>query len=114
MLKLCLLVAYVRPSRQLLEFYRNKIVEYENEHEALIKKFMELKGSCQDPHQLECEMKQREAEIAELQKVLSDMQVFLFKEREGVLNLYQENDSFKVRFKCSVNTVACSSCLEPA
>lgn len=90
------LSAYVRPSRQLLEFYRKKIAEYGNDHEALIKKIAELKNSYQDSHQLEYEMKQREGEIGELQKALSDMQVFLFKEREQVLNLYGENDSFKV------------------
>jgi len=42
-------------------------------------------------------MKQRDDEIAELQKALSDMQVFLFKEREEVLKLYNQNDQFKVR-----------------
>ena len=42
-------------------------------------------------------MRQREEEIAELQKALSDMQVYLFQEREHVLRLYSENDRLKIR-----------------
>ena len=41
-------------------------------------------------------MRQREEEIAELQKALSDMQVYLFQEREHVLRLYAENDRLKI------------------
>ena len=90
------LAVYVRPSRQLLDFYRKKIAQYENEHDTQVKKLSEYKKSHEEQHQLDCEVKQREDEIAELQKALSDMQVFLFKEREQVLKLYAENDSFKV------------------
>jgi len=42
-------------------------------------------------------LRQREEEIAELQKALSDMQVYLFQEREHVLRLYAENDRLKIR-----------------
>ncbi len=42
-------------------------------------------------------MRQREEEIAELQKALSDMQVYLFQERENVLRLFAENDRLKIR-----------------
>lgn len=42
-------------------------------------------------------MRQREDEIGELQKALSDMQVFLFQERENVLRLYAENDRLKLQ-----------------
>jgi len=47
-------------------------------------------------HKLQWEQRQREDEIAELQKALSDMQVYLFQEREHVLRLYAENDRLKV------------------
>ena len=47
-------------------------------------------------HKIQWELRQREAEIQELQKALSDMQVFLFQEREHVLRLYAENDRLKV------------------
>lgn len=64
-------------------------------------------------HKNHWEIRQREEEIAELQKALSDMQVivafelflvnliqlqvFLFQEREHVLRLYAENDRLKIK-----------------
>ena len=36
--------------------------------------------------------------LVELQKALSDMQIYLFQEREHVLRLYSENDRLKVRY----------------
>ena len=42
-------------------------------------------------------MRQKDDEIAELQKAISDMQVFLFQEREQVLKLYAENDRLKIQ-----------------
>jgi coiled-coil domain-containing protein 77 len=42
------------------------------------------------------EIRQKDDEIAELQKAISDLQVFLFQEREQVLKLYSENDRLKV------------------
>lgn len=47
-------------------------------------------------HKFQWEMRQREEEIVELQKALSDMQIYLFQEREHVLRLYAENDRLKV------------------
>ncbi|KAF6021040.1 CCDC77 [Bugula neritina] len=90
-------IEYVRPSKQLLDFYRKKIIQYENEHDIVVKKLSEYSKSHEDEHYLECEVKQRDEEIAELQKALTDMQLFLFKEREQVLQLYTENDTFKAR-----------------
>ena len=49
-------------------------------------------------HKLEWNLQQREEEIAELQKALSDMQVCLFQEREHVLRLYSENDRLRIRY----------------
>jgi len=105
----------VRPSKQLLDFYRKKIIQYENEHDIVVKKLSEYSKSHEDEHYLECEVKQRDEEIAELQKALTDMQLFLFKEREQVLQLYTENDTFKVcivcrlvcRYSCSCYSCSC-------
>lgn len=90
-------LAYLRPSRELLEFYRKKIAEYEGEHELLVQKLDHFKTTYEDQHKLEWELRQREDEIAELQRALSDMQVYLFQEREQVLRLYAENDRLKIR-----------------
>ncbi|KAG8138343.1 hypothetical protein E2320_004261, partial [Naja naja] len=77
-------LAYLRPSRELLEYYRKKIAEFDEEHEELVKRLETYKASYDEQHKLQWEMRQREEEIAELQKALSDMQVYLFQEREHV------------------------------
>ncbi|ETE71962.1 Coiled-coil domain-containing protein 77, partial [Ophiophagus hannah] len=90
-------LAYLRPSRELLEYYRKKIAEFDEEHEELVKRLETYKASYDEQHKLQWEIRQREEEIAELQKALSDMQVYLFQEREHVLRLYSENDRLKIR-----------------
>ncbi|XP_038623871.1 coiled-coil domain-containing protein 77 [Tachyglossus aculeatus] len=90
-------LAVLRPSRELLEHYRKKIADFDEEHEALTARLDKYKATCEEQHKLQWEMRQREEEIAELQKALSDMQVFLFQEREHVLRLYSENDRLKIR-----------------
>nr|XP_056702568.1 coiled-coil domain-containing protein 77 [Euleptes europaea] len=90
-------LAYLRPSLQLLEYYRKKIAQFDEEHEELVKRLEKYKATYDEQHKLQWEMQQREEEIAELQKALSDMQVYLFQEREHVLRLYAENDRLKIR-----------------
>ncbi|KAF3854579.1 hypothetical protein F7725_022634 [Dissostichus mawsoni] len=78
-------LAYLRPSRELLEFYRQKIAQFDGEHEELLQMLEKYKGITEDQHKLQWEVRQREGEIAELQNALSDMQVYLFQEREQEL-----------------------------
>ncbi|XP_035521096.1 coiled-coil domain-containing protein 77 isoform X1 [Morone saxatilis] len=90
-------LAYLRPSRELLEFYRQKIAQFDGEHEELLQMLGKYKGLSDDQHKLQWEVRQRDGEIAELQNALSDMQVYLFQEREQSLRLYAENDRLKIR-----------------
>ncbi|XP_040451555.1 coiled-coil domain-containing protein 77 isoform X1 [Falco naumanni] len=90
-------LAFLHPSRELLEYYRKKIADFDEEHEDLIKRLERYKETYDEQHKLQWEVHQREEEIAELQKALSDMQVYLFQEREHVLRLYSENDRLKIR-----------------
>ncbi|GCC37623.1 hypothetical protein chiPu_0016128 [Chiloscyllium punctatum] len=90
-------LAFLRPSRELLEYYRKKIAEFDEEHETLLKRLDSYKATYEEQHKLQWEMRQREEEIEELQKALSDMQVYLFQEREHALRLYAENDRLKIR-----------------
>ncbi|XP_075715904.1 coiled-coil domain-containing protein 77 [Rhinoderma darwinii] len=90
-------LAYLRPSRELLEYYRRKIAQFDEEHEDMVKRLEQYKATYEEQHKLQWEMRQREEEIAELQKALSDLQVYLFQEREHVLRLYSENDRLKIR-----------------
>ncbi|CAL1595553.1 unnamed protein product [Knipowitschia caucasica] len=90
-------LAYLRPSRELLEFYRQKIAQFDSEHEELLQMLVKYKGITDDQHKLQWELRQREGEITQLQNALSDMQVYLFQEREQSLRLYAENDRLKIR-----------------
>ncbi|NXW83910.1 CCD77 protein, partial [Alopecoenas beccarii] len=90
-------LAFLCPSRELLEYYHKKIADFDAEHEDLIKRLERYKETYDEQHKLQWEVRQREEEIAELQKALSDMQVYLFQEREHVLRLYSENDRLKIR-----------------
>eukprot|EP00049_Salpingoeca_infusionum_P010179 m.172038 g.172038 ORF g.172038 m.172038 type:complete len:521 (+) comp14569_c0_seq2:128-1690(+) len=87
----------LRPSKELLEFYRQKVSEFEQEKALLLQKLDKIRGGSEEKHKLRWELAQREEEVAELQKALSDMQVFLFQEREHVLRLYAENDRLKLQ-----------------
>jgi coiled-coil domain-containing protein 77 len=90
-------LSYLRPSRELLEYYRKKIAEFDDEHDSMLQKLDQYKMTYEEQHKTQWELRQREDEIAELQKALSDMQVYLFQEREHVLRLYAENDRLKIR-----------------
>ncbi|XP_021573192.1 coiled-coil domain-containing protein 77 [Carlito syrichta] len=92
-------LAVLCPSRELLEYYQRKMAECEAENEDLLKKLELYKEACEGQHKLEWDLQQREEEIAELQKALSDMQVCLFQEREHVLRLYSENDRLRIRYQ---------------
>ncbi|XP_071809909.1 coiled-coil domain-containing protein 77-like [Asterias amurensis] len=87
----------LRPSRELLEYYRKKIAEFDGEHEDMLSRLEQYKMTYEQQHKLEWELRQREEEIAELQKALSDMQVYLFQERDHVLRLFAENDRLKIQ-----------------
>ena len=77
-------LANLRPSKDLLDYYRMKISQYDNEFEKLAGKLDTFKAGFEDQEKLNCEIRQREEEIVQLQKSLSDMQVYLFQEREQV------------------------------
>ncbi|KAJ7379338.1 Coiled-coil domain-containing protein 77 [Desmophyllum pertusum] len=90
-------LGHLKPSKELLEYYRRKIAEYDGEYEEMVRKLELYKCTYEEQHKTQWELRQREEEIAELQKALSDMQVYLFQEREHVLRLYAENDRLKLR-----------------
>lgn len=41
-------LAYLRPSRELLEFYRQKIAQFDSEHEELLQMLEKYKGIAED------------------------------------------------------------------
>ncbi|XP_076330265.1 coiled-coil domain-containing protein 77-like [Tachypleus tridentatus] len=90
-------LAQLHPSKELLDFYRKKISEYDDEADEMIKRINCFLETCEKQYELEAELRQREKEIAALQEALSDLQVCLFQEREHVLQLYAQIDSLKVK-----------------
>ncbi|NXH58071.1 CCD77 protein, partial [Rhabdornis inornatus] len=90
-------LTHLSPSHELLDYYRKKVADFDEEHEELVKRLEKYKQAYDEQHQLQWEIRYLEEEIAELQKALSDMQVCLFQEKEQVLRLYSENDRLKLR-----------------
>lgn len=90
-------LSQLRPSRELLEYYRKKVAEFDDEHDEMAKRMEKFKGACEEQHRMECELTHREQEISDLQKAISDLQVCVLQEREQVLRLYAENDRLKIR-----------------
>ena len=77
----------LRPSRQLLEFYRTKVEDLESEHDSLSVKLNDFSKICENEAKLERTIRQREKEISDLQKALSDLQVFKVLISRRYLNL---------------------------
>ncbi|XP_042157939.1 coiled-coil domain-containing protein 77 [Oncorhynchus tshawytscha] len=74
-------LAHLCASRELLEFYRGKVTQFDGEHEDLLEKY---RCTTEDQHKL-----QWEVGVSELQKAL--------REREQALRLYSENNILKIR-----------------
>ncbi|KAF4787824.1 Coiled-coil domain-containing protein 77 [Turdus rufiventris] len=89
-------LSHLSPSHELLDYYRKKVADFDAEHEELVKRLEKYKQAYDEQHQLQWEVRHLEEEISELQRALSDMQVYLFQEKEQVLRLYSENDRLKL------------------
>nr|XP_061813356.1 coiled-coil domain-containing protein 77 [Nerophis lumbriciformis] len=90
-------LAFLRPSKELLDLYKGKIAQFDGEHGQVLKTLEKYKSIIEDQQKLMSDLRQREAEITELQNALSDMQVYLYQEREQSLRLHAENDRLKIR-----------------
>eukprot|EP00947_MAST-08B_sp_MAST-8B-sp1_P005772 g5772.t1 len=84
-------------SMELLHYYRSRIEEFEGERQLFLAKFAEVQVSHEDMHRLQWELRMRQDEIQELQKALSDANVFLVDEREQVARLHAENEQLKIQ-----------------
>ena len=85
------------PSTELLQYYRNRIHEHEKERETFLKRLSDIDVSHEELHRTQWDLRVRHEEIAELQRALSDANVYLFDEREMVLKLQAEVDQMKVQ-----------------
>ncbi|KAF5398746.1 hypothetical protein PHET_07446 [Paragonimus heterotremus] len=85
------------PTNELLSYYRRKVESLTDDHELVQRRLDQIADAMKNQDSQAWEIRQRETEISELQRTLSDMQVYLFQEREHVLRLYAENDRLKIR-----------------
>lgn len=92
----------LKPSHELLEFYRQKIDECDGEHAEMLARLERYKATFAEQvsvhegahrqHKLAWQLAQREEEVSELQKALSDMQGLLYQERDhGFTSLFYSN-----------------------
>ena len=84
-------------STELLSYYRTRIGEFERDLEDAAARTNAIEVSHEELHRTQWELKVRHEEVAELQRALSDANVYLFDEREQVLKLQAENDQVSVR-----------------
>ena len=90
--ELSLSTAELPASTELLSYYRTRIGEFERELDEAAKRTSAIEVSHEELHRTQWELKVRHEEVAELQRALSDANVYLFDEREQVLKLQAEND----------------------
>ena len=80
---------------ELLAYYRDRIALFSQERHEYAQKLEDCAVSREEYYKLRWELNQRDTEIAELQKALSDAHVYLYDEREHVLQLQAECDELK-------------------
>lgn len=74
----------------------------EKDLEEALKGIDRCKLAHSEHHKLEWELQQRNKEITDLQKSLSESQVYLFEERKQLLKVISENDRLKSKSRLEV------------
>ena len=87
----------LKPTPELLRYYRDRVQDFEREREELIARLDAIGVRRAEQHQAEWELKKRTEEVAELQKALSDAHAYLFEERDRLLAMQAENDELKLQ-----------------
>ncbi|XP_063217038.1 coiled-coil domain-containing protein 77-like isoform X2 [Bacillus rossius redtenbacheri] len=85
------------PTKELVNYYRSRVIEFEKDYEELLDVVEECKQMCDKSYQLEQELQQCVADSLELRQTVSDLQAYIFQERSEVLRLCAENDHLKLR-----------------
>ena len=87
----------LKPSPELVTYYREKVAQFEKEREELIASIDAVGVRRAELHQSEWELKKRTMEVSELQKALSDAHAYLFEERDRLMTMQAENDDLKLK-----------------
>lgn len=84
-------------SKELVAHYRTKLSCLNRDYEELTSRVDECRSLFDADCRLQQELVQRNNEVSRLQQCVSDLQVYVFEEREQALRLYAENDQLKIR-----------------
>ncbi|KAL1925270.1 uncharacterized protein VTP21DRAFT_153 [Calcarisporiella thermophila] len=84
-------------SQELLDYYRQRVERAEGDYDDALARVEQIKLSHEEHHNLTWQLHQRVREIAELQRVTSELQQCITKDRSTLLNIMRENDELKVR-----------------
>ena len=85
------------PSAELLAFYRAKVAAHEGERRDLLARLADAEAAGAELQRLRWEARERDEEVRELQRALSDARLALLDEREQALKLAAENDGLKAQ-----------------
>lgn len=84
-------------SKELVGHYRTKLSSLNRDYEDLSSRVEECRSLFDADSRLQQELVQRNNEVSRLQQAVSDLQVYVFEEREQALRLYAENDKLKLQ-----------------
>ncbi|CAL4061125.1 unnamed protein product, partial [Meganyctiphanes norvegica] len=85
----------LKPSERLLDYYRSKIEKFDEEFEHL-RKVLDSYQKVNQPTFLENERLRLSAEVVELRSALSDVNVFIYAERQQVTRHHAENERLQL------------------
>ncbi|RZF38479.1 hypothetical protein LSTR_LSTR006074 [Laodelphax striatellus] len=89
-------IRQMKPSRNLILYYQSKIEDMRKYEIDLEEQLERCKKVCDEDWTAQEELLKRNDEVSELKKAVSDLQVFLYQEREHVLQLSAENDRLRL------------------
>ncbi|CAK9295201.1 unnamed protein product [Gordionus sp. m RMFG-2023] len=85
------------PTKDLLEFYKNKSAEYEKDIITLTKKIEEIKKCNTNQLDFWQQIKEKNDDIYHLQALLNKVEICLLKEKESALRVSAENDQLRIK-----------------
>jgi len=84
-------------SLELLTYYQARVAASEEEMAALRDRIDEVDVKREEVHTARWELQKRNAEVADLQRALSDSHVYVWEERERCQRLQAENDELRIQ-----------------
>jgi hypothetical protein len=84
-------------SHELLTYYQARAAASEDEMASLRARIDEVAVSKEEAHKVRWELQKRNAEVAELQRALSDSHVYVWEERDRCQRMQAENDELRIQ-----------------